>query len=140
MSISNGGALDLANHGTGPKIVAQLSGLTIAGSASGWKGVVDLSNNDLIVHSGASGEAVAATIASQVASGRGTNGAWTGTGITSSAAAASPSTMALAVVLNDKNQSGTLSGMQLVTVNPMFNGGKSTFDGQTIADGDVLVV
>jgi T5SS/PEP-CTERM-associated repeat protein/autotransporter-associated beta strand protein len=139
VSISNGGALDLANHGTGPKIVAQLSGLTIAGSASGWKGVVDLSNNDLIVHSGASGEAVAATIASQVASGRGTNGAWTGTGITSSAAAASPSNMALAVVLNDTDQTGSLSGTPLVVSGSMFNSGLSTFDGQTVNDGDVLV-
>jgi hypothetical protein len=108
-------------------------------------GTLNLSNNDMIVHSGSAGESVfgpvstAGTIENEIASGRGTNGTWTGTGITSSAAAASPSTMALAVVLNDKNQSGTLSGMQLVTVNPMFNGGKSTFDGQTIADGDVLV-
>jgi len=138
VSISNGGALDLANHGTGAKIVAQLNGLTIAGSASGWKGVVDLSNNDLIVHSGDNGEAVAMTIASQVASGRGANGAWTGTGITSSAAAASPSNMALAVVLNDTNQTGSLSGTPLVGTLP-FNNGLATFDGQSVADGDVLV-
>jgi autotransporter-associated beta strand protein/T5SS/PEP-CTERM-associated repeat protein len=138
VSISNGGALDLANHGTGPKIVAQLAGLTIAGSAPAWKGVVDLSNNDLIVDSGENGESVAATIASQVASGRGTNGAWTGTGITSSAAAASPSTMALAVVLNDTNQTGSLSGTPLVGTAP-FNNGLATFDGRSVADGDVLV-
>ena len=138
VSISNGGALDLANHGTGAEIVAQLNGLTIAGSASGWKGVVDLSNNDLIVHSGDNGEAVAMTIASQVASGRGANGAWTGTGITSSAAAASPSNMALAVVLNDTNQTGSLSGTPLVGTLP-FNNGLATFDGQSVADGDVLV-
>ena len=108
-------------------------------------GTIDLGANDMIVHSGVNGEAVfgpvsiAGTIENEVAAARGTNGAWTGTGITSSAAKASPSNTALAVVLNDTNQSGTLSGTQLVTANPLFNSGSSTFDGQTIADGDVLV-
>jgi fibronectin-binding autotransporter adhesin len=102
-------------------------------------GKVDLGSNDMIVHSGANGESVAATINSQVATGRGTNGAWTGTGITSSAAAASPSNMALAVVLNDANQSGTLSGTPLVAAASTFNHGLTTFDGQAVADGDVLV-
>jgi autotransporter-associated beta strand protein len=114
--------------------------LTISG------GTLDLTNNDLIVHSGSSGESTfgnistAGTIENLVATGRGTNGAWTGTGITSSAAAATPSTMALAAVINDKNQSGSgsLTGA-LVGTTAGFNHGLSTFDGQTVVDGDVLV-
>jgi fibronectin-binding autotransporter adhesin len=102
-------------------------------------GKLNLGSNDMIVHSGSSGESVAATIAGQVATGRGSNGAWTGTGITSSVAAASPSNMALAVVLNDTNQSGTLSGTPLISAVSPFNHGLTTFDGQAVADGDVLV-
>ncbi len=102
-------------------------------------GKLDLGSNDMIVHSAANGISVAATINSQVATGRGTNGLWTGTGITSSAAAASPSNMALAVVLNDTNQTGTLSGTPLVAAASTFNHGLTTFDGQAVADGDVLV-
>ncbi len=103
-------------------------------------GKLNLGSNDMIVHSGSNGESVAATIAGQVASGRGSNGAWTGSGITSSAAAASPTNMALAVVLNDTNQSGTLSGTPLIGASSPFNNGLTTFDGQSnVADGDVLV-
>jgi Dockerin type I domain len=87
----------------------------------------------------ANGESVATTIAGLVAAGRGTNGPWTGAGITSSAAAASPSNMALAAVPNDTNQSGTLSGTPLVAAASTFNHGLTTFDGQTVADGDLLV-
>jgi hypothetical protein len=97
-------------------------------------GTIDLSSNDLIA-SGA-GETGYGTINSQVAAGRGTNGQWTGAGssapyITSSAAAASPTNMALAVVVNDTNQSptGTLSGTSLL----------NSFDNVSVNDGDVLV-
>jgi hypothetical protein len=92
-------------------------------------GTLDLGKNDMIVQ--AAGESGYGTINSQVASGRGVGALWTGTGITSSAAAASPSTTALAVVVNDTNQTpdGSLSGATIFT----------TFDGQSVNDGDVLV-
>jgi CARDB len=99
-------------------------------------GTLDLSTNDLIVHSGSTGESAFTTIFSQIGAGRGSNGLWTGIGITSSAAASSPSNMALGVILNDTNASNfnpttraTLSGSAL----------KSIFDGQPVADGDVLI-
>jgi hypothetical protein len=98
-------------------------------------GKLDLGSNDLIVQSGVNGESVFGTITGQVAAGRGANGSWTNPGITSSAAAAvaasSANNTALAVVVNDTNQTpnGSLSGT------PLF----STFDGQTVNDGDVLV-
>jgi len=132
----SGGTLQLASGGG----ISTAASLAIAPG-----GTLDLTNNDMIVHSVASGESVfgpvsaAGTIENEVATGRGSNGSWTGTGLISSAAAASPGTKALAVVLNDTNQSGTLSGTQLVTANTPFNNGLTTFDGQTVADGDVLV-
>jgi fibronectin-binding autotransporter adhesin len=127
----------------------------LATSTLANSGTIDLSSNDMVVHSGATpatAESVFGTfnavgsLSQQVAQGRGANGAWTGTGasgafIESSAAAASPSTMALAIVINDTNQSGSgsLSGVPLVAAASPFNSGKTTFDGQTVADGDVLV-
>jgi hypothetical protein len=92
-------------------------------------GTLDLGKNDMIVQG--AGESGYGTINSQVASGRGVGALWTGTGITSSAAAALPSTTALAVVMNDANQTpdGSLSGTAIFT----------TFDGQSVSDGDVLV-
>jgi len=124
---------------TSSKTVLQVDSLSLAGSPGAWTGKLDLANNDMIVHSGSNGESVGATVASEVASGRGSNGLWTGNGITSSAAAASPTNMALAVVINDTNQSGTLSGNPLISSGSPFNNGLTTFDGQNVADGDVLV-
>jgi hypothetical protein len=94
---------------------------------------LDLGSNDMIVSN--AGEIGYGTINSAVAAGRGTNGLWTSNGITSSAAAVvaagSSKNTALAVVVNDTNQtpSGSLSGTKIFT----------TFDGQNVNDGDVLV-
>ena len=114
---------------TSSKTVLQVDSLSLANSSGAWTGKLDLANNDMIIHSGSSGESVYGTTVSQVASGRGANGAWTGTGITSSVAALTKNT-ALAVVVNDTNQtpSGSLSGT------PLF----STFDNKSVSDGDVL--
>jgi autotransporter-associated beta strand protein len=101
--------------------------LTISGT-----GTIDLTNNDMLVQN--VGVAGAATISSEIASGR-ANGSWTGTGITSSAAAASPTLHALGMELNDTNAigsaslSGSLSGSAIT----------SSFDGQSTYDGDVMV-
>jgi len=99
-------------------------------------GMLDLSANDMIVQSGVNGETVLPTIASEIALGRGANGLWTGNGITSSAAASSPATMALGVILNDTNASNLNP-----TTRAMLSGTgiMSTFDGQPVNDGDVLV-
>jgi hypothetical protein len=108
----------------GNRIVLATSALTITAG-----GKLDLGANDMIVR--AAGEAGYGTINSEVAQGRGTNGAWTSAGITSSAAALAPGKFALGAIVNDTNQTpaGALSGVPL----------KSTFDGQSVADGDVLV-
>ena len=106
--------------------VSVVSGLNLAVSNNTWSGLVDLGNNDLIVHGG--GSSGLANITNQIKQGY-NSGTWTGTGgITSSTAAAAAQTgndvMGLGVELNDNG-----AGTPLMT----------TFDGQTVADGDVLV-
>jgi autotransporter-associated beta strand protein len=151
------GALNIGS-GTGPAEVTVANSTPVSGSypnrtvltttslsINTTDGTLDLGSNDLIVHSGASGESVfgpvstAGTIENLVATGRGTNGAWTGNGIISSAAAASPSNKALAVVLNATNQSGSGALGSALIGTSGFNHGLSTFDGQTVSLGDVLV-
>jgi hypothetical protein len=105
-------------------------------------GTLDLGSNDMIVQNGD-----LPTVTAYLAQGRngGVNGPWTGSGITSSFAAASPTLTALGSEVNDTNAFGadsmtfnpatstyvpaTLSGQPLV----------STFDGQPVADGAVLI-
>ncbi len=112
--------------------------LTLSGT-----GTIDLTNNDMIVHSGSNG--IAQLQALNAAANTGLNapgGAWTGTGlITSSGTKANnPNTnTGLAIVVNDTHQSGTLSGTPLLAAASPINNGLTTFDGQTVADGDVLV-
>ncbi len=141
LSITSTGTVNLANAAAsaGPAINTNRTVLATPSLTITTGGTLNLGSNDMIVHSGSAGESVAATITSAVASGRGANGLWTGTGINSSAAAASPHTMALAVVLNDTHQTGTLSGTPLISSTSPFNSGKTTFDNQTVSDGDVLV-
>ena len=87
---------------------------------------LDLTNDDMIIHNGNLGTVTTAgSITNEIAQGRGTNGLWTGPGITSSAAAATPSRTALAVELNSD---GTLTGT-------LF----STFESQPVTNTDVLV-
>jgi autotransporter-associated beta strand protein len=113
---------------------------TAAGTTSFTGGTLDLASNDMIVRQNATtstGELAALTTAAK----SGLNGAtpWTGTGLTTSAGAATNNT-GLAIVVNDTNQSGTtLSGTPLVSGSGQFNNGESTFDNQTVTDGDILV-
>ncbi len=122
ISITAGTMALLSNTINSNRTLLVTSSLSIAAS-------LDLGKNDMIVQS--AGETGYGAINTQVAAGRGANGLWTGTGITSSAAASSPSTTALAVVINDTNQTpqGSLSGSKIFT----------TFDGQPVNDGDLLV-
>jgi autotransporter-associated beta strand protein len=90
-------------------------------------GTLDLTNNDMILSSGGSSEL--ATVTQEITQGR--NGGavvWSGSagGITSSAAAATPTVTALGAILND-NGAGT--NTPLMTL----------FDGRQVGDKDVLV-
>jgi hypothetical protein len=117
----NNGTLASAQAG-----VSVLTSLTIESASSSYTSSLDLTNNSMIVQG--AGSAGAATIAAEIASGRNNNaagGLWTGTGITSSTAAtAAAGDTALGMELNDNGH-----GAPLMT----------TFEGQTVADGDVLV-
>jgi hypothetical protein len=127
ISILSGASVNL-NASTLPKrTLLQVGSLSNAG-------LLNLSNNDMIVQG--AGESGYGTINNEVVSGRGGSGLWNGsTGITSSTAATVAAgtlkNTALGVVLNDTNQThaGSLSGTKIFT----------TFDGQSVNDGDVLV-
>jgi Dockerin type I domain len=100
------------------------SALTFGGTTNAWQGLLDLQSNDMIVHNGN-----LTNITNQLAEGHGTGSPWStsgGKGITSSAAAATPTRTALAVELNDD---GTTAHNPLMT----------TFSGQPVTNTDVLV-
>jgi autotransporter-associated beta strand protein len=102
--------------------VTRLHGLTLNGA-----GLIDLSNNDLILDAdSATRFSVASTIANQIKSARNTApGLWQGVGITSSAAAADAHGLTgLAVILNDNG-----AGKPIYT----------TFTGQPVDVNSILV-
>ncbi len=110
--------------------------LTIVTDASGnYISTLDLTNNSMIIKG--AGSAGAATVQAEIAVGRNnnpTNGVWTGTGITSSTAA----TVNAAVAAHTSIGPQTALGMELNdngSGQPLL----TTFEGQTVADGDVLV-
>jgi hypothetical protein len=114
----NAGTMKISSAGS---ILIATDGLTIAGSTNNWVGTLDLGSNDLDIPGGN-----LATITNQIAQGY-ANGAWTGDGITSSAAAANTSHLtALGVILN-----GTIYGTA--------TGSLGTFDGINPGATDVLV-
>jgi autotransporter-associated beta strand protein len=101
------------------------NGMSLSGATNSWAGQVDLSNNDMIVRGG-----TLATLTNQIRSGF-KGGAWTGSGITSSAAAADPTHLtALGVIQNDNGSS-----------QPLYGSGAAlgTFDGYTPQVSDVLI-
>jgi autotransporter-associated beta strand protein len=102
------------------RTVLEVGSLTFANVPAIPQGLLNLNDNDLIVHGGN-----LADITSEIAAAF-DEGAWDGgAGITSSAAAAAKNTT-LAAVLND-NETGTHT--------PLY----TTFDGQSVVDSDVLV-
>jgi autotransporter-associated beta strand protein len=114
---------------TGATAYADRTVLVIPGSGSGsglsfadTTGKLDLGSNDMIVkNAGATG---LTSITSSITQGY-SGGTWTGTGITSTAAANNSSKLtALGVILNSNASSGALY---------------SSFDGQTVGANDVLV-
>jgi autotransporter-associated beta strand protein len=123
LTISNGatGVVSTFNAGS-PKNTLFTNGLTIAGSLGAWQGKLQLNNNDLVVRNGD-----ITTVTNQVAQGY-NGGAWNGSeGITSHAAAIDTTHLtALGVIANDD---GTGTDNALYT----------SFDGQSVYDGDILV-
>ncbi len=102
------------------RTVVEVGSLTFAGTPTAPAGLLDLKDNDLIVHNGALSD-----ITNEIAAAF-DNGAWNGSGgITSSVASAARITT-LAAVLNDDGTG---------TDTALFN----SFDGQSVVDGDVLV-
>jgi autotransporter-associated beta strand protein len=98
--------------------------LLLVNALTPGEGSLDLAGNDLVIHNGTLGTvSTPGSITAEIAQGRGT-GTWTGAGITSSSAAASPTLTAL----------GTLTGAQYLALNP-----SAQFDTQTISSTDVLV-
>ncbi len=103
----SGGSLAL-NTGSGCSIA---SSLTIDTSTT-----LDLKNNDLIVHSGS-----LTTLTAEIALGY-NGGTWTGSGLTSSAAAATQNT-AIGIELNSNGSSALMTA----------------FEGQTVTSTDILI-
>jgi hypothetical protein len=123
--VSNGTVTLAKSTATTNRSVLVLGGLTFAGSAAAWGGLLDLGNNDLIVHNGS-----LAAINSQLTEGYNKGGGlWQGSaGIVSSTAASASSLLTtLGVIQNSANQTSTGSAIY------------KTFDGQTVVSSDVLV-
>ena len=99
LTINNTATAKLQAGLSGP---VQLPSLTIAGGVSPTA-TLDITDNNLIVHNGN-----LATMTAQAANGLNINGTlWTGTGITSSTAAADAEPLhAVGIILNDDSQLG----------------------------------
>jgi autotransporter-associated beta strand protein len=121
LNISTGATVQLAAHtgGSANTVVLTTSQLTLAGTTGSWGGLLDLTNNSLIVRYGS-----LANTTSQVTTAF-ANGSWTGAaGITSSTAAADTSHLTAVGVLKNDN-----AGTAIYT----------TFDNTSTVDGDILV-
>ena len=119
----NGGTLTMLNGGT-TSSVSNVKALNIAGATDAWTAALDLTNNAAIIDY-APGASTLATVANQIKSGRGT-GAWTGTGIRSSAAAS--------VAADSANQHKTALGFAEASAL-----GITSFQGQNFDDSAILI-
>jgi autotransporter-associated beta strand protein len=129
-SVSTSASVVFQNHSGGTETALVVNSLSLAGTTGAWTGLLDLTDNALIVHAGS-----LATITNQIKQGYNSaiGGNWQGSGgITSSTAAADSTHLtALGVITND-NGSGQ----------PLYGSGgtiASTFAGATPVDGDTLV-
>jgi hypothetical protein len=122
INVLSGGTLQVASHtGTTPLVVTTPS-LTVVG-------ILDLTNNDLVVQSGN-----LAAVTALVKSGY-NQGLWNGTGITSSTAAADTSHLtAIGVIQNSVNGQDALYGQGAVSAGPL-----GLFDAADPNNTDVLV-
>ena len=126
------GKVIIAPNGT-PTGTSDLGALIIAGSNNAWTGVLDLTDNDLVVRSTAAGSnAALATLSNQVRSGLNEAGGafWTGNGITSSAAATTQdgTLTALGVIPNNFAAAGLPAG-------PIYG----AFSGRAVGENDILI-
>ncbi len=146
VAVGTGGVITIGNAAatSAPNVNSNRSVLVLGnsstpGAISSTGGKLDLGANDMIVSGGGTAGpaavANAAAVFSAISSARGTNGQWTGPGITSSSVASKFHTMALGMELNDTNSIGSAS----VSGTPSGTPITTTFDGQTVANGDVLV-
>jgi hypothetical protein len=122
LTVDSGAAATMLGDGSR---VLETNALSIAGSTDNWLGILDLSNNGLIVHNGN-----LPTITNQIKAGfdGSAGGNWQGEGITSSAVANDPSHLtSLGVVQNSAN--GAPSGPALYP----------HFASQPVVNSDVLV-
>jgi autotransporter-associated beta strand protein len=126
--INANGTLNIANGGTNGASHGVLATPSVTFNGSG--GTLNIGSNALDISSQASTPAAAlAQVTQWVKSGSANN--WTGTGITSSAAASDSSHLTgVGVIIND------VSGSPLYGTNGTIS---STFDGATPNDGDILV-
>jgi phosphatidylinositol-3-phosphatase len=137
--LSAGGRAVITPDGTAAA-TSKLLGLEFAGQSGDWKGQLDLINNALIIQSdNANRVAVLARIAEQIGFARNSGETlWTGTGLTSSSAAASAGIMGLGILLNDDGAGGplylTFAG-QSADANSILV--KFTLVGDLDLDGDV---
>ncbi len=114
------GSAQVSMPAASPRNLLVTGQLQFAGSTGAWSGLLDLANNDMIVHGG-----VLADLTDQIAQGF-NGGLWNGAnGIISSSAAATNNT-ALAIELNDD---GTDNHNPLMTM----------FDGEPVSSTDVLI-
>ena len=119
----NSGTVVAGSHSGSVKNTLFASSLGISGSTNSWNGLLDLTNNDLVVRNGSIG-----TLSNQTREGFNLGNWQGGTGIVSSTAAADTNHLtALAVIQN--STTGSTSGGALYT----------SFDGQTVMNSDVLV-
>ncbi len=108
---------------------SSLSSLSISGTTGDWTGTLEIGNNGLVIAYG-SGSDPYAQIANMIHSGY-ANGAWIGTGITSSLARA-------AVALGSPTPALNIGLIDFVPNGPGF-GSSILFEGQTITTSAVLV-
>jgi fibronectin-binding autotransporter adhesin len=126
LTINQGGIVNIAPASPQTtRTVLTVTGLSIAGSTGNWLGSLDLADNDMVVKAG--GAAGLARITNEINEGF-NGGTWQGPGgIVSTTAAANPAHLTtLGVILNDN---GFNTSTPLIT----------SFDGTSVADGDVLV-
>jgi alpha-amylase len=125
LNIAAGGVVQIQSNPTFGNGTCKISSLSIAGTTGAWTGQLDLMNNQLVLESNAANRAAdLARVINMVEQGY-SNGAWTGQGITSSAAASDTTHLhALGVILND-NGSGS----------PLY----SSFYNQSADDDAILI-
>jgi hypothetical protein len=115
----NAGTMRIASDGT-TNAVSNVATLTIAGATNAWTGQLDLTNNGMVVDNAASDVNALPAVQNQLKSGY-AGGAWTGNGITSSAAAA------------------TAASAHRTALGYRASLAAGTFLGQTVDDSAVLI-